>query len=124
MSHCNNGLNNQLLNNIIENMVTKEAGDLKYLQDSMYDFVSTLKEIILGEYAAEFFKVYFEEATKEYGSNLEEFLEIPLLAKDIKEAIQDLENTKATIIQQANEEILRHNMALENRIKSLEDKLN
>lgn len=122
--HCNNGLNNKLVESLVENKVAQETGDLKYLQDSMYDFVKALKEIILGEYAPEFFKVYFEEATKEFGGSLEEFLKIPLLAKDIKEAIKDLENTKATIIKQANEELLRHNIALEERIKDLENKLN
>lgn len=122
--HCNNGLNNKLVKSLVENKVAEETGDLKYLQDSMYDFVKTLKEIILGEYAPEFFEAYFEEATKEFGGSLEEFLSIPLLAKDIKEAIRDLEITKATIIQQANEDLRRHNIALEERIEILENRLN
>ena len=122
--HCNNGLNNKLVESLVENKVAQETGDLKYLQDSMYDFVKTLKEIILGEYAPEFFESYFEEATKEFGGSLEEFLKIPSLARYIKEAIRDLENTKATIIQQANEDLLRHNIALEERIEALENNLN
>ena len=42
--------------------------------------------------APEFFKIYFEEATKEFGGSLEEFLKIPLLAKNSPNGLFDLED--------------------------------
>ena len=94
--HCNNGLNNKLVVSLVENKVAEETGDLKYLQDSMHDFINTLKEIILGEYSPEFFNKYVDEALKLHGSNLDEFLKIPKMGLELRQALNSIDEAMNT----------------------------
>lgn len=104
--HCHNGLNNKLVESLVENKVAQETGDLKYLQDSMYDFVSTLKEIILGEYSPEFFNKYVDEALKLHGSNLEEFLKIPKMGLELKQALNSIDDAIDTTNQEFKDNLV------------------
>lgn len=89
--HCNNSLNNKLVETVVKNKVAQETEDLKYLQDSMRAFIATIKEIILGEYSPEFFNTYVDEALKLHGSSLEEFLNIPKMGFELKEALFNID---------------------------------
>lgn len=104
--HCNNGLNNKLVESLVENKVAQETGDLKYLQDSMYDFVKTLKEIILGEYSSEFFNKYVDEALKLHGSNLEEFLKIPKMGLELRQALNSIDEAIDTTNQEFRDNLV------------------
>lgn len=104
--HCNNGLNNKLVESLVENKVAQETGDLKYLQDSMYEFVKTLKEIILGEYSPEFFNKYVDEALKLHGSNLEEFLKIPKMGLELRQALESIDDAIDTSNQEFKDNLV------------------
>lgn len=123
--HCNNGLNNKLVESLVENKVAQETGDLKYLQDSMYDFVSTLKDIILGEYSPEFFNKYVDEALKLHGSNLDEFLKIPKMGLELKQALNSIDETIDTSNQEFKDNLVllldRFQTALDNIVFEARD---
>lgn len=104
--HCNNGLNNKLVETLVENKVTEETGDLRYLQDSMHNFVSTLKEIILGEYSPEFFNRYVDEALKLHGSNLDEFLKIPKMGLELRQALNSIDEAIDTSNQEFKDNLV------------------
>ena len=72
----------------------------------MYDFVKTLKEIILGEYSSEFFNKYVDEALKLHGSNLEEFLKIPKMGLELRQALNSIDDAIDTSNQEFRDNLV------------------